>query len=253
VSTVKCTRTGALARIELDRPPLNVLDIATIEALEAVLTDLTGDRTIKVVALSGAGKAFCAGADVADHAADCVERMLGAFHSAIRRLIALDVPTIALVHGAALGGGAELALACDIVLARADLRLGQPEIRLGVFPPVAAALLPRLVGRQRALDLVLSGRELGAEEAHALGLVSHVYAGERFHEQTSVYLDHLTQLSGSSLRLAKRAVTIGLDACFDVALTRAESLYLDDLMKTPDANEGIAAFLGKRQPVWAGS
>jgi cyclohexa-1,5-dienecarbonyl-CoA hydratase len=228
-----------------------VLDIATLEALEEVLTDLTGDRTIKVVALSGAGKAFCAGADVADHAADRVERMLGAFHSAVRRLIALDVPTVALVHGAALGGGAELALACDIVLARADLRLGQPEIQLGVFPPVAAALLPRLVGRQRALDLVLSGRELGAEEAHALGLVSHVYAGERFHEQTSVYLDHLTQLSGSSLRLAKRAVTAGLDQCFDVALTRAESLYLDDLMKTPDANEGIAAFLGKRQPVWA--
>lgn len=251
MSTVKCTRTGALARIELDRPPLNVLDIATIEALEAVLTDLTGDRTIKVVALSGAGKAFCAGADVADHAADRVERMLGAFHSAIRRLIALEVPTVALVHGAALGGGAELALACDIVLARADLRLGQPEIRLGVFPPVAAALLPRLVGRQRALDLVLSGRELGAEEAHALGLVSHVYAGEGFHEKTNAYLDHLAQLSGSSLRLTKRAVTVGLDQCFDVALTRAESLYLDDLMKTPDANEGIAAFLGKRQPAWA--
>ncbi len=251
MSAVKCTRTGALARIELDRPPLNVLDIATLEALEEVLTDLAGDRTIKVVALSGAGKAFCAGADVADHAADRVERMLGAFHAAVRRLIALEVPTVALVHGATLGGGAELALACDIVLARSDLRLGQPEIRLGVFPPVAAALLPRLVGRQRALDLVLTGRELGAEEAHALGLVSHVYAGECFHEETKVYLDHLAQLSGSSLRLAKCAVTIGLDQCFDVALARAESLYLDDLMKTPDANEGIAAFLGKRQPAWA--
>jgi cyclohexa-1,5-dienecarbonyl-CoA hydratase len=253
VSTVRCTRTGGLARIELDRPPLNVLDIATLAALEEVLTELTGDRTIQVVALAGAGKAFCGGADVADHAADRVASMLHAFHGAIRRLIALDVPTVALVHGAALGGGAELALACDIVLARSDLRLGQPEIRLGVFPPVAAALLPRLVGRQRALDLVLSGRELGAEEAHALGLVSHVYAGECFHEETRVYLNHLTQLSGSSLRLAKRAVTIGQDQCFDIALARAESLYLDDLVKTPDANEGIAAFLGKRQPVWAGT
>ncbi|MFI5207480.1 MAG: enoyl-CoA hydratase/isomerase family protein [Gemmatimonadales bacterium] len=251
MSTVRCTRTGPLARIELDRPPLNVLDIATLEALEEILTDLTGDHTIKVVALSGAGKAFCAGADVADHAADRVERMLGVFHAAIRRLIALEVPTVALVHGATLGGGAELALACDIVLARSDLRLGQPEIRLGVFPPVAAALLPRLVGRQRALDLVLSGRELGAAEAHTLGLVSHVYAGECFHEETLVYLNHLTQLSGSSLRLAKRAVTVGLHECFDTALARAESLYLDDLVKTPDANEGIAAFLGKRQPVWA--
>ncbi|MFI5280611.1 MAG: enoyl-CoA hydratase/isomerase family protein [Gemmatimonadales bacterium] len=250
MSTVTYTRTGPLARIELDRPPLNVLDIAMLEELDGVLELLAGDRAIKVVALAGSGKAFCAGADVADHAADRVERMLAAFHAAIRRLVALEVPTVALVHGAALGGGAELALACDIVLARSDLRLGQPEIRLGVFPPVAAALLPRLVGRQRALDLVLSGRELGAEESHAMGLVSHVYSLESFREETAAYLNRLTQLSGSSLRLAKRAVTVGIDECFDTALGRAESLYLDDLVKTPDANEGIAAFLGKRRPVW---
>jgi cyclohexa-1,5-dienecarbonyl-CoA hydratase len=250
VSTVKCTRSGALARIELDRPPLNVLDIATLEELEEVLIELAGDQSIKVVALAAAGRSFCAGADVADHAASRVERMLDVFHSVVRRLVALEVPTVALVHGAALGGGAELALACDIVLARSDLRLGQPEIRLGVFPPVAAALLPRLVGRQRALDLVLSGRELGAEEAHAMGLVSHVYSNECFHAEALVYLHHLTQLSGSSLRLAKRAVTVGIDECFDTALSRAESLYLDDLVKTPDASEGIAAFLGKRRPVW---
>lgn len=251
MSTVTMRREGALARVTLDRPPLNVLDIATLEALEEVLADLTGDRTIKVIALEGAGKVFCAGADVAAHAADRVERMLGAFHGAVRRLMALEVPTVALVHGAALGGGAELALACDIVLARSDLKLGQPEIRLGVFPPVAAALLPRLIGRQRALELVLSGRQLGAEEARALGLVSHVYPAERFHEEAHVYLQQLTALSGSALRLAKRAVTIGLDQCFDAALGRAEALYLNDLLTTPDAHEGIAAFLAKREPVWA--
>ena len=251
MSTVTYTRTGGLARVELDRPPLNVLDIAMLEELDGVLELLGGDPAVKVVALAGAGKAFCAGADVADHAQDRVERMLAAFHGAIRRLVALEIPTVAVVHGAALGGGAELALACDIVLARSDLRLGQPEIRLGVFPPVAAALLPRLVGRQRALDLVLSGRELGAEEARAMGLVSHVYASDSFQVKTEGYLRHLAQLSGSSLKLAKRAVTVGLDECFDGALGRAESLYLDDLVKTADANEGIAAFLGKRQPVWA--
>lgn len=250
MSTVTYTRTGGLARVELDRPPLNVLDIAMLEELDGVLELLGGDPAVKVVALAGAGKAFCAGADVADHAQDKVEHMLAAFHGAIRRLVALEVPTVALVHGAALGGGAELALACDIVLARSDLKLGQPEIRLGVFPPVAAALLPRLVGRQRALDLVLTGRELGAEEAHAMGLVSRVYASDVFQEEAQVYLRHLVQLSGSSLKLAKRAVTVGLDECFDTALGRAESLYLDDLVKTVDANEGIAAFLAKRQPVW---
>ena len=249
--TVTCAREGALARIVLDRPPLNVLDIATLAALDGILTDLSGDPTVKVVALTGSGKAFCAGVDVADHAKGRVEHMLDLFHGAIRRLVSLDVPTVALVHGAALGGGSELALACDIVLARSDLKLGQPEIRLGVFPPVAAALLPRLVGRQRALELVLSGRQLDAEEAKRLGLVSHVYPVERFDEETRGYLAGLTALSGSALRLAKRAVTVGLDQPFEAALERAEALYMDDLLATHDAHEGIAAFLAKRAPVWA--
>lgn len=253
MSTITLSRAGPLARIELDRPPLNVLDIAMLESLDALLAGVAGDPAVKVLVLSGAGKAFCAGADVADHARDRVERMLRVFHSVIRRLVALDMPTVGLVHGAALGGGAELALACDIVLARADLRLGQPEIRLGVFPPVAAALLPRLVGRQRALELVLTGRELGAEEARQLGLVSHVFPAERFNEEAQAWLQRLAQLSGSSLRLAKRAVTQGLESGFDAALGGAESLYLGDLMATRDANEGITAFLEKRQPAWAAS
>ena len=163
--TVRYSRDGGIGRLVIDRPPVNVLDLATLEASQAALAKAAADRKLKVLALSGAGRAFSAGVDVADHTADRVGRMIELFHGALRRLMALEVPVIAVVHGATLGGGCELALACDMVLARDDLRLGQPEIQLAVFPPFAAALLPRLIGRQRAMDLVLTGRPLRADEA----------------------------------------------------------------------------------------
>jgi cyclohexa-1,5-dienecarbonyl-CoA hydratase len=241
---------GGVGRIRLDRPPLNVLDLAMIAQLSAAVRRLGADPKVRVVAIAGEGRAFCAGVDVADHSADRVGAMIERFHGAIRDVIALEQPVVALVHGAALGGGCELALACDIVLARDDATLGQPEVKLGVFPPVAAALLPRLVGRQRALELVLSGRTLRAEAARAMGLVSDVVASDRWQAETDDRLQQMAALSGSALRLAKRAVTGGLDLSFAAALSLAEDLYLRELMATADAREGIAAFLEKRTPVW---
>lgn len=239
-----------VGRIRLDRPPLNVLDLAMMAQLSAAVRRLGADPKVRVVAIAGEGKAFCAGVDVADHSADRVGAMIERFHGAIRDVIALEQPVVALVHGAALGGGCELALACDIVVARDDATLGQPEVKLGVFPPVAAALLPHLVGRQRALELVLSGRTLRAEAARAMGLVSDVVASDRWQTETDDRLRRMAALSGSALRLAKRAVTGGLDLPFAAALSLAEDLYLRELMATPDAREGIAAFLEKRTPVW---
>jgi cyclohexa-1,5-dienecarbonyl-CoA hydratase len=241
---------GGVGRIRLGRPPLNVLDLAMMAQLSAAVRRLGADPKVRVVAIAGEGRAFCAGVDVADHSADRVGAMIERFHGAIRDVIALEQPVVALVHGAALGGGCELALACDIVLARDDATLGQPEVKLGVFPPVAAALLPRLVGRQRALELVLSGRTLRAEAARAMGLVSDVVASDRWQAETDDRLQRMAALSGSALRLAKRAVTGGLDLPFAAALSLAEDLYLRELMATADAREGIAAFLEKRTPVW---
>lgn len=247
---VQYQRSGAVGRLTLDRPPLNVLDIATLEALNAALEVARADRGLKVLALEGAGKAFCAGVDVADHTAERVERMLTLFHQAIRRVMAFEAPVVALVHGAALGGGCELVLACDLVLAREDLKLGQPEIRLAVFPPVAAALLPRLIGRQRAMDLVLTGRMLGADEALRLGLVSRVVDAPRWATDTTQFLNDLGALSGAALRMAKMAVSGGTELSFGAALERVEAMYLNDLMRLPDAREGLAAFLEKRSPAW---
>ena len=250
VPTIRLAIADGIARVTLQRAPVNVLTIAMLEELEAALRSAAGTRGVKAVLLSGAGKCFCAGVDVGDHAADKVHAMLARFHAAVRTILALDVPVIAAVHGAALGGGMELALACDIVIAADDAKLGQPEIKLGVFPPAAAALLPRLIGRQRAMDLILTGRTLGAAEALAMGLVSAVYPAAEFERRTADYAAQLAALSGPVLRLAKRAVLAGLDAPAASAIERAEHAYLDELMALPDAHEGIAAWVAKRTPVW---
>lgn len=249
-NSVRYARTGAIGRLVLDRPPVNVLDLAAMEALQSALAEAAGDAGLKVLAVSGAGRAFSAGVDVADHTADRVGRMLALFHGAVRQLMALGVPVVALVHGAALGGGCELALACDLVLARDDLKLGQPEIQLAVFPPVAAALLPQLIGRQRALDLILTGRTIGAAEALRMGLVSRVFTAAEFDAGTDAALAELASRSGPALRLAKRAVLEGMDLPFGPALQRAEDLYLNELMRLADVHEGLAAFMEKRAPVW---
>lgn len=244
---------GALRRIVLDRPPLNVLDIAMLRELAEAAAAVQADPGASLLVITGEGKAFCAGVDVADHTEDRVAEMIPAFHAALMRLASLELPVVAVVNGAALGGGLEVALACDVIVAREGAKLGQPEILLGVFPPFAAAVLPRLVGRARALDLCLTGRTLVAEEAEAWGLVQHVWPRDTFAADAAAYVAGLAGLSGPVLRLAKRAVVEGLDAPLGEALHAAERLYLDDLMELEDAREGLAAFLEKRTPVWKGA
>ena len=248
--TVRCEVAGGVARITLDRPPLNVLNQAMLDDLATAIAAVRAGPPVKCLLLIGAGKAFCAGVDIADHTADRVEKMLHTFHDVIKALLACEAPVICAVQGAALGGGMELALACDVVLARDDAKFGQPEIKLGVFPPAAAVLLWRLVGRQRAMDLILSGRTMGAAEAHAIGMASHVYAADKFATEVNAYVSHLASLSAPVLRLAKRAVNDGLTSASGAALMHAERLYLRDLMELADPQEGLAAWAAKRAPVW---
>ena len=247
---VRIVRDGAVVRLVLDRPPLNVLTIAMLGELQDALDELADDDSVKLVTLSGNGKAFCAGVDVADHADDRVALMLELFHGCLLRLYELACPTVAVAHGVALGGGCELLLACDMVLAHGGTMIGQPEIRLGVFPPFAAAILPRLVGRQRAMDLLLTGRSLSAAEAHAVGLVTRAFSGEDFEAGVQDYLAQFTRLSGPVQRLAKRAMVEGAELSLRDAVAHAEALYANDLMQLRDAHEGLAAFMEKRAPVW---
>ena len=240
---------SGVARLTLDRPPLNVLNIAMMREINLALDSLD-QATIKVLVLSAEGKAFSAGVDVTEHTADKVGEMIEVFHGLFRRLERLDVPTLAIVQGAALGGGCEVALFCDLVLASDKAKFGQPEIKVGVLPPIAAVMLPRLVPHKKALELLLMGETIDAAEAHRLGLVNRVVPADQLQAATDEMIGKLAALSGVVLRMTRRAARLGGQGAFGEALEQVESLYLDELMKTHDANEGLAAFLEKRPPVW---
>lgn len=239
-----------LARITLNHPPLNIIDIPMMEEMRAAISQAGTVGGSKILIIDHHGKAFSAGVSIQDHTPDKVEKMLEEFHGMFRLLQALDMPTIALVDGMALGGGCELAIFCDMVLASDRATFGQPEIKVGVFPPVAAVLFPHLIGRNRTLELLLSGETVGAAEARDMGLINKVFPVESFREKCEEFIGRLASLSSPVLRLTKRAVNRGLKAEFGEALTAVEQIYLRELMQTEDAREGLNSFLEKRKPVW---
>ena len=238
-------------RITLDDPPLHILDIAMLEELRDAIARVRANRHLLVIDASG-DKAFSAGASVQDHLGDRVATMLALFHDAFRTLARLDIVTVALVRGAALGGGCELALACDFILASDRSRFGQPEINLGVFPPVAAWQLSRQTHPRKGLELLLTGDPIDAATAERLGLVNAVFASSEFDAKAEEWLARLRRQSASSLRHAKKAFRLAQAADFEARLADVERLYLEELMSTADANEGLNAFIEKRKPVWKG-
>jgi cyclohexa-1,5-dienecarbonyl-CoA hydratase len=242
--------TENVATITLDRPPLNILTIAMIRELEAALDEVTTNQRVKAVVLQAEGKAFCAGVDVADHVPERVDAMIRGFGRLFARLRTLPVPTIAVVQGAAIGGGTELAIGCDIVLSASSARFGQPEIKLGVFPPIAAAYFPQLLGYQQAAKLIFTGATISAVDAARLHLATEVAPDEELSTRLDALLDQLRSVSAATLRQAKRALLIGADRGVSIGLESIETLYLTDLMATADAAEGINAFMEKRPPVW---
>jgi cyclohexa-1,5-dienecarbonyl-CoA hydratase len=245
-------REGGVARITLDHPPVNIMDIPTMREINAALETLQGDEETKALVFAARGKAFCAGVDVKDHTADKVEEMVEVFHRIFRQMWSLEMPTIAAVNGAALGGGCELVTFCDMIIASEKATFGQPEIQVGVYPPVAVVTFPRLMPHTKALELLLTGSVIDAREAERLGLVNKVVPVEGFEEAVSRFVDKLTALSAVVLRLTKRATLQGLTLGFEEALALSEELYLERLMKTEDAAEGLQAFMDKRKPVWRG-
>ncbi|GIV95886.1 MAG: 3-hydroxybutyryl-CoA dehydratase [Herpetosiphonaceae bacterium] len=247
--TIQIERQGRAAYLTIDRPPLNVLDIATLNELCDTLAALRSDDALRVLVLTGAGRCFSAGVDVADHTPERVPAMLDAVTNAIRALFTFPAPTVALVHGHVLGGGLELALACDTIVARRGATLGLPEIKLGVFAPYAAILLPPLVGRQVALDLLYTGRSIDIEEAARIGLVQKILSEEE-DPSLAELIQALEAHSASALRLTKRAVLETLGLRLEEALHTVNRLYCDTLMQTHDAHEGLAAFIEKRPPRW---
>ena len=244
---------AGLLRLTLAAPPLNILDIAMMRELRHALAAAPSDTWGVVFAAQGE-KAFSAGADIREHTADKVEEMLTTFHGVFEDLAERDLVTVALVRGAALGGGCELAMACDIVLAADTASFAQPEIAVGCFPPVAALLLPDLVGPKKAAEMVLTGAKLTAAEAAACGLVSRVVPAASLEAEGDVLIVKLRAMSPAVLRLTRRALGVssgGVDS-FRARLRSVEDMYFRELVPMHDMAEGIAAFMEKRQPQWSG-
>ena len=239
-----------IGRITFNKPPLNILDTAMMKEINLALKDFQ-DKNLKALVIDAEGKAFSAGVDISDHTADKVGEMISVFHEIFTNLQSIGAPTVALVNGAALGGGCEVALFCDIVIASERSKFGQPEIMVGVFPPVAAAIFPKLIGRKKALELLLTGDSVRANEAKELGLINQVLPVESFREDAESYLsEKLASKSATVLALTKRAFIEGETQNYTEAMEKIEDLYLKDLMSTKDAQEGLAAFMEKRKPVW---
>ena len=252
LTRISCEIADAVARIELRNPPLNVIDIAMMEELARALTEVESRSDVSVIVIGGAGKAFSAGVDVAAHTPDKVAEMLTKFHAVIRALVATTKVTIASVHGLCLGGGAELAMVCDLAYSIDDAEWGFPEIRLACFPPVACTALAALVGQKKAADLILTGRSITGREAAEIGLVTRAVDEKQLDSTVQMVTAQVLRLSPAALRVAKKASYAWDSMHFDKGLARAEKIYFDDLMKTADAQEGIHAFLEKRSPKWTG-
>lgn len=238
------------ARITLSHPPLNVIDFAMMDELVAALARIEARTDVSVIHIRGAGKSFSAGVDVAAHEPSQVAAMLQKFHALIHALVASRKITVAEVHGQCLGGGAELAMVCDLVYTTDDTIWGFPEIQLGCFPPVAVTALASLISPRSAAELILTGKKISGAEAAAIGLATGSAKQEQLSGSVSDTLDRLAGLSAAALAVTKKA-TYAWDAIhFDKGLARAEKIYLEELMKTDDAQEGIRAFLEKRNPKW---
>jgi cyclohexa-1,5-dienecarbonyl-CoA hydratase len=242
-----------VAMLTLNRPPLNVLNIEMMEEINSYFEGLLKEKALKLLVVQAAGKAFSAGVDVGEHLGDLVYKMIEVFHRMFRLMDALKVPSISVVNGSALGGGCELAVYCDMVMATERAKFGQPEIQVGVFPPIAALAFPRMIGRKKALELILSGDIISAQEALALGMINKIVPEASLAEEVNRFVEKFKKLSGIVLKLTREATLAGLNDDSEKGLKVIEKIYLERLMKTNDAIEGLKAFLDKRKPAWKDS
>jgi cyclohexa-1,5-dienecarbonyl-CoA hydratase len=241
---------GALWRVTIGGSKGNVIDAGVMDALTRLFEEAARAPALRAICLEGQGAHFSFGASVQEHLPGQVEEMLRRFHAMLLALVDSGVVVVAAVRGQCLGGGLEVVTLCHRVVAARDARFGQPEIQLGVFAPAASLLLAERVGRPRAEDLCLTGRVLGADEALAMGLVDEVTDADPAEQALGWARTHLLPRSASSLRFAVRAVRAALRKRLATGLPEIERLYLEELMRTDDAVEGLTAFLEKRAPDW---
>ena len=249
-SFIKIDDQGECVSMVLNRPPLNVMNIAMMKEMNTAFEQLLHHPQAKILLIESEGKAFSAGVDVADHIAERIDEMMHEFHRIFELINRFTIPVIAVVDGAALGGGCELAVFCDMIVASERAKFGQPEIKVGVFPPVAAVIFPRLIGRNRTVEWLMNGETISAREAEVIGLVNKVFPVEGFADNVRMFVSKFTAQSKVIIEMTKKVVDSTLRRPVMEALAEAERLYLNEMMKTEDANEGLRAFLEKRRPMW---
>jgi len=249
-SNLRIEERERVARVTIDRPPLNILNIGMVAEIAEGLVRLPAQN--EFIVFRGAGGRFSAGADVADHTPERVGRLLGAFHRVFHEMGAGHAVTIAAVEGHCLGGGCELAMCCDFILAEESATFGFPEIKLGCFPPIAMVALPRMIPGHAAFDLILTGKTISAQEASGLGMVTRVVPDGQLTQAVDGLLAEMKHLSPPVLRLTRRLTRTAGFKDEEKELTEIENLYLEELIRTQDAVEGVRAFLEKRAPVWTG-
>jgi cyclohexa-1,5-dienecarbonyl-CoA hydratase len=239
-----------VARITLTRPKHNVFNIAMMNELSGALEALAADEGLKCVVFLAEGPSWCAGVEVADHKPELAPEMIATFNRMLAAIESMPVPTIAAVQGACLGGGMEAAIACDTIIASDKAKFGQPEIKLGFFPPYAAIRLPRLIGEAKTIEICTTGRIYRASEAQSLGFIAHVAPEADFTEFVDRFAKEIQACSPLIIRLNKQAVRKHLGLAPDQAVATVSDYFLNTLMKTEDVLEGIASFEEKRRPVW---
>jgi cyclohexa-1,5-dienecarbonyl-CoA hydratase len=250
---VSLDETGGIATLVLNRPPLNIMNIEMMEEVTAALLRLGADTKLKVLVIRGRGEAFSCGVDIADHTPDKVTRLLQVFHRIFESIRLLDVVAVAAVDGVAFGGGFELALGCNLIVASASARFRLPEMTVGVFPAFASIMLPRVGPRRKAMEWILMGEEIDVADLERFGLVNRVLPADEFERGLSEFVAKIASMSAPVLKLAKRAQTESYYSAYEEALYKAENMYLHELMPLDDPREGLAAFLAKREPKWTDS
>ncbi|MEI6208134.1 MAG: cyclohexa-1,5-dienecarbonyl-CoA hydratase [Desulfuromonadales bacterium] len=246
---VRLDEDGKLLRLRLSRPKANIVDAAMIAALRAALGEHLSNTRLRAVLLDAEGPHFSFGASVDEHMPESCADMLHQLHALIIQMVESTVPILVVVRGQCLGGGLEVAAAGHLIFAAPGSMMGQPEVKLAVFAPAASCLLPERIGQARAEDLLFSGRSIGAEEAHRIGLVNMV-AEDPEQAALAYFKEYLAPLSASSLRFAVRAARLTVNERITSKLAAVEKMYLDQLMASHDAVEGLTAFIAKRPAVW---
>jgi cyclohexa-1,5-dienecarbonyl-CoA hydratase len=244
------TKEKGVARVVLNRPKHNVFNIDMMQELTQLLAQLNSDAELKCVVIAAEGASWCAGVEVSDHKPELAPDMIRVFDALLKQIHALTVPSIAAVHGACLGGGMEVAIACDMIVASKAAVFGQPEIKLGFLPPYAAVRLPHLVGPSKAVEICTTGRRYSAEAVYQMGLVAELLDADAFDDGLGKLIKEIQHCSPLIIRLNKKAVNQHLGMDINAAMESVSDLFLNQLMKTEDTLEGIKSFEEKRRPEW---